>query len=818
VDFLPVNTRCGVLSSALALVAGVVALAAAEIPAPPAAAWPVFPECQAQTAAAAGQLFQPMEGSPPVALAGSGEQTFFRLPGNFKGTRHERCSWDIKLNADLALARGFQFLFFSADSQPVSYYSVYCHSGDGWYAATLGGDRDGAWQHVVISKSQTGAEGKPAGWGRIDTIRISAWRARDDRDTEFAIARLGPLGAAGAVVVLRADSAAGTPEAGTVRQSSETVGRCLDDLGVDYAVLADLDLNRDRLQGRKLVVLPYNPTVPEAGLAVLRDFVAAGGRLMTFYTVPPALTELMGMRPGQWIRPPEGPFQGLQRVGSSIQGQPEFVGQASWNIVTAYPAADNGKVVAVWRAAGGKDTELPAVTVTPQGIYFGHVLLPDDWTAKKQLMLALLGSQFPDAWSQAARHELARVGSFGSFTSLDEVGAAVARGDASGRPREVWSAAVAAERRAAAALAAGRCDEAITAAREARQSALTAWCMTPRAVPGEHRAFWCHSAFGLPGKTWDEAIALLSRSGFNAILPNLLWGGVAFYPSTVLPPYADLAAKGDQLQLCLDACRKYKVQCHVWKVNWNMGYATDAAYVRRMVEAGRVQRDGDGKLEERWLCPSHPANQQLEIDAMVEIARRYAVDGLHFDYIRYPDGDHCFCDGCRARFEQHLGRALANWPGDVRAAGEVRTQWLAWRRDQITAVVRQVSEQARQVRPGIRISAAVFRNWPTDRDGVGQDWKLWCEKGYLDFACPMDYTDSNQTFRNNVRNQAQWTAGKPLYPGIGLSCWADPRDPVLLLEQIAICRELGTGGFTVFNYDRNAQEVLPYCALGATAE
>jgi uncharacterized lipoprotein YddW (UPF0748 family) len=249
-----------------------------------------------------------------------------------------------------------------------------------------------------------------------------------------------------------------------------------------------------------------------------------------------------------------------------------------------------------------------------------------------------------------------------------------------------------------------------------------------------------------------------------------------------------------------------------------MGSATDAAFVRSMVAAGRVQRDAEGKLEERWLCPSHPENQKLEIEAMVEIARKYPVDGLHFDYIRFPDGSHCFCDGCRARFEQHLGRALANWPADVRAAGAVRSRWLDWRRDQITLVVRSVAEQARQVRPGIRISAAVFSNWPTDRDSIGQDWKLWCEKGYLDFVCPMDYTDSNQTFRTYVRNQTEWASGKPLYPGIGLSCWTDPRDPVRLIEQIAICREFKTGGFTVFNYDQNAEAVLPYCALGTTAK
>ena len=36
-------------------------------------------------------------------------------------------------------------------------------------------------------------------------------------------------------------------------------------------------------------------------------------------------------------------------------------------------------------------------------------------------------------------------------------------------------------------------------------------------------------------------------------------------------------------------------------------------------------------------------------------ARKYDVDGIHFDYIRYPDGDHCFCAGCRERFGRAAG-------------------------------------------------------------------------------------------------------------------------------------------------------------------
>jgi len=161
---------------------------------------------------------------------------------------------------------------------------------------------------------------------------------------------------------------------------------------------------------------------------------------------------------------------------------------------------------------------------------------------------------------------------------------------------------------------------------------------------------------------------------------------------------------------------------------------------------------------------------------------------------------------------------VTTWPKETRAPGEVREKWLDFRRSNINAVVRRVAEEARKIRPGVQISAAVFRNWPSDRDGVGQDWKLWCDNGWLDFVCPMDYFDSNALFRNAVTAQKGYAGNVPLYPGIGLSCWKNPRDAVKIAQQVEITRELGLKGFTVFNYDANAESVLPYLRLGVTSE
>jgi uncharacterized lipoprotein YddW (UPF0748 family) len=115
-------------------------------------------------------------------------------------------------------------------------------------------------------------------------------------------------------------------------------------------------------------------------------------------------------------------------------------------------------------------------------------------------------------------------------------------------------------------------------------------------------------------------------------------------------------------------------------------------------------------------------------------------------------------------------------------------QYLRFRRDNITRLVEAVSREARRIKPGIKVSAAVFWHWTSARNQVAQDWKLWVEKGYLDFVCPMDYTPNNARFQTLVESQRKWAGKVPFYPGIGLSTW-DTRDLFMLFDQIRLRSE-----------------------------
>ena len=770
--------------------------------------------------AAAQKSWRPMTGTAPVSVVEVGDRKLLKMSCNFKGTQIERASWDLSGNLDLNTAKGLQFKIFCRDISPVSHFTFYLQSGKGWYSHPFSPHAKDGWGTVNILKQNTRIEGTPAGWGKIETIRISAWRGQD-QDTEFFLSDLAVIPDNSRIVLLRGESIAekSADELKAVYKYTSVVARFLDDLGISYSIISDNNLTQSQLEKRNIVILPHNPQMPEKPVAELEIFIKNGGKLIAFYTIPQKLKPIIGIEGGRHVRQSfSGQFASIRNSNSGIVGAPETTVQNSWNIHTAIPIAGKSRIAANWYDKDGKPTGHPAIIVSPQCIHMTHVLVQDDVANKRRLLLSMLGHFDMELWKQAAQIALDGIGQFGAYRSFKEASAGI-RVLAGGEEYVINQITSSARlrKKAEERFRAEEFVETISISSHASVQLLQAWCSAQKPQKDEWRGFWCHDATGVRGMTWDEAVRILAENGFTAVVPNMLWGGTAYYKSKVLPISADVNEKGDQIALCVSACKKYNLECHVWKVNWNMSLRATKEFMARMKTEGRIQVSFNGGQYDSWLCPSHPDNQKLEIDSMVEVASNYDVDGLHFDYIRYPGREHCFCQGCRSRFEKLLGKKIGNWPAEVRSDADILKKWNRFRQDNITEVVKAVSETARKLKPSIKISAAVFRNYLVDRIKVGQDWKLWCEKGYLDFVCPMDYTTNNLQFENMVKQQLQWSAGKPCYPGIGLSTWQSA-DVVKLIQQIQITRRLKTSGFMIFNYSTTeANDIVPLCGKGITS-
>jgi uncharacterized lipoprotein YddW (UPF0748 family) len=725
---------------------------------------------------------------------------------------------------DLSSGNAIEFEFLCRQPAPVGYFAVYFQTESGWYNGSFFPELTTGWNTIRIKKTDFIREGEPAGWDKIIGIRLSGWRGADE-DTEFYVSRLrlaGMLGVDASVALLRSDSIAGNSveDKRVVERFTDSLNRHFSAAGVNAVVISDKAATLGELAKARLVVLPYNPSLPAPATSALLQYLAAGGKVLAFRSVPePVLNALHVKASTQRSPSASGQDWSMDLSKSALTGAPESVRQPSsaGGLFEAIPG--ESKVLAEWRTTAGPAQSHPAVISSTNGIVVSHGLLGEDGENKTRLLLAMAGALAPEVWRESAQAAYDRVGRISTFSSYDEARSRISSlAGANAEVAAILTKAHGFRQEAGELLAKGSFPAARAKAVAASEDLEQAFFQAQRSLPGEFRAFWCHSAFGVRGMSWDEAIGRLARSGFTAILPNMLWGGVTFYPSDLLPQSAEALQKGDQIAQCLAACRKYGIQIHVWKVNWNLGHAAPQEFIRKMRAEHRLQADRYGK-EEPWLCPSHPENQKLEIASMVEVARKYDVDGIHFDYIRYPDPDHCFCAGCKERFARDNNVTVQDWPKEVLDSGPLHRQWLDWRRKNITTVVTAVSEQARAVRPKIKISAAVFPNWNTDCDRIGQDWRLWCEEGYLDFVCPMDYTTSNNNFANLVRKQVAWAGKVPCYPGIGVSASSAHFGADKVIDQINLARDNRTGGFVIFNYAvPESTELLPKLGAGTTRQ
>lgn len=341
----------------------------------------------------------------------------------------------------------------------------------------------------------------------------------------------------------------------------------------------------------------------------------------------------------------------------------------------------------------------------------------------------------------------------------------------------------------------------------------------------ELRGIWCHMGNGyywprgIAG--WDTLMPVIDALGINALFVNMLWSGVAYYPSDVVPRHYTVRQGADHLADLLRWRDSTGIQIHVWKVmfqfseGWLASALEDGSLPSdRWRREGRLQitRTGDTTA---WLSPCDSVAMEYEIDAMKELATRYPVDGLHLDYIRFSGTDVDYNPTCRARFERWSGISVdsATWPAEV-LSGENADLYARFRMHLIDTIVQRVHDEVLPLRPGMKLSAAVFAALATAKEQVMQNWPLWAQRGWVDFLAPMAYTNSFSRFAGQISadKAALEGTGVEIYPGIGAF---DNMPLATLVDEIREVRRQGFNGFVIFDLDSNVVTYqLPYVASG----
>jgi uncharacterized lipoprotein YddW (UPF0748 family) len=169
-----------------------------------------------------------------------------------------------------------------------------------------------------------------------------------------------------------------------------------------------------------------------------------------------------------------------------------------------------------------------------------------------------------------------------------------------------------------------------------------------------------------------------------------------------------------------------------------------------------------------WMSPGIPEARGYLLRIVEDIVRNYDIDGIHFDYIRYPDGapDEGYSHDSTsvARFTSVEGNPM-------------NLDWEDWQRQQIDTFVFDAYERITSLKPWIKISAAVIGKYDgagwTSYFSVYQDPRAWMKAGKIDFLVPMVYWEREHPTHPFVPLITQWrdqvAYSRQIIPGLSAS-------------------------------------------------
>lgn len=290
---------------------------------------------------------------------------------------------------------------------------------------------------------------------------------------------------------------------------------------------------------------------------------------------------------------------------------------------------------------------------------------------------------------------------------------------------------------------------------------------------------------------WQRFFRELKSHGINAIFPNVVSPAGAIYPSSVVSrkPLNSLQGQPDLLKVILSAARLEGLQVHAWTIEWhNAPKGTDR---------DRLVRDANGKTA-NTLCPSVKENREQMRRMILELATNYAIDGLQYDYMRFPEGGFCYCRHCREAFQKTAGVVVSEWPKDVLSGGTFEKPYLEFLYGSLNSFVREMYPLLKKANPKIAVSAAVWARDAGSRvPGVRQDWGAWVREGALDFIVPMNYGNDwiLKHYADFATNEMKEVAGRmPVVFGLG----AYMDTPEGLVRSVKLNRELKAAGSILY--------------------
>lgn len=227
----------------------------------------------------------------------------------------------------------------------------------------------------------------------------------------------------------------------------------------------------------------------------------------------------------------------------------------------------------------------------------------------------------------------------------------------------------------------------------------------------------------------------LQSLGINTVFLQVRGRGDLIYPSEIEPMSHAIAInykpKYDPLEFAIRECHRRGMGIHAWLVVMPLGAPQ---YWRTLGSTAYARTNAHRTVTfqgHTYMDPADSGTGKHMRRIVRELLTKYDLEGIHLDYIRYPDRGKSFPD--QVRYRQSKSTMSLH----------------EWRRHNISGIVKEVYDEMRMHSSSALLSAATigaysqipgYRTGWTAREDVFQDPVQWDKGSYIDFIVPMHYT------------------------------------------------------------------------------
>ena len=273
------------------------------------------------------------------------------------------------------------------------------------------------------------------------------------------------------------------------------------------------------------------------------------------------------------------------------------------------------------------------------------------------------------------------------------------------------------------------------------------------------------------------------KAHINTVLLQARVRAATIYPSEIEPwDHCITGVEGrapgfgyDPLAFAIDECHRRGMEIHAWIATIPVGMKTTLGCRTIMKRGFRVRSYATGS----YLDPADPAVPGYLARICGEITRKYDIDGINLDYIRYPDG----------------------WPLPSYRNGDTPEA----RRAHITAIVRAIHDEVKAIKPWVKMSCSPIGKYSdlsryssknfNARDRVAQEAQEWLREGLMDQLYPMQYF-RGENYYPFIADWVENRYSRDVVTGLG-TYFLDPRQGNWRLSdmtrQMYVSRSLGMG-------------------------